>query len=147
MPTEIEHDYRKREEEADREHDRRIDEAKGLKPGDWRVNFRTASELRKGERPINGDTWGPWRFQQGNLTLQLEGEYAHFRREIDLEELGSPSEVMNWLGHNMEKNWGNAEVMGHLLTALHDLSFPTYWGDPNVNLSEAIQKRYGKVPA
>ena len=147
MPADIEHDYRKREAEADREHNRQIDEAKGLDTSDWRVSFRTASEMREGEYPIDGDTWGPWRFQQNNLTLQLEGEYAHFRREIDLEQLGSPREIMNWLGHCMEKNWGNAEVMGHLLTALYDLAWSSWWGDPKVNLSKAIRERYRKVSA
>jgi hypothetical protein len=147
MATEIDHDYRKREEEAAREHHEKVQAAKGIKPGDWQYNFSTGGELYEGKHPQDNDVWGPWRFQQSNLTLQLEGKYAHFHREIDLEELGSPVEVMNWLGHYLEKNWGNADVMGHLLTALYDLAFHTYWGDPNVNLSETIQKRYGKVTA
>jgi hypothetical protein len=93
--------------------------------------------------PEDGDCFGPWRFQQKNLTLQLEGDYKRFHREIDLEQLSSSAELLNTLHHNLEKNWGNPEVMGKLLVVLYYLS-GEWWGDPKLNLTEVIRKRYAK---
>src|ERR1700723_354114 len=103
---------------------------------------RSVDELFLGIKPQDGDQWGPWRFQQIDLTLQLEGPYETFCREVDLEGLQSPAQIMECLGRAMGKTWGNAEVMGHLLRALHDLAGNRgWWGDPTLNLTERIRSR------
>jgi hypothetical protein len=132
--------YREREEAVSQKHYQKLHQAAAAR-GETFIGAKV-SELYKGQRPKDGDCWGPWQFQASNLTLQLKGKFAHFHREIDLEQLRSAAEIMNWLGHFMEKNWGTAEVMGHLICALYDLSFHTWWGDPHVNLTKSIQERY-----
>ena len=106
------------------------------------LGFICFADLPDWESPKDGDCFGPWRFQQSNLTLQLEGEYAHHHREIDLEDLRSSTKLLDALHHSLEKVWGNPEVIGNLLLALFHLT-GCWWGDPKLNLTEAIQKQYG----
>lgn len=95
-------------------------------------------------KPEDGDTWGPWRFQQNNLTLQLEGEYSRFGYELDLEKLESPSEFIGWLTHCLTKIWGTPDVVGNMVVALKDLVFPDWFGNSKLNISKLIVERYGK---
>jgi hypothetical protein len=96
-------------------------------------------------QPQDGDQWGPWTFNAHALTLEYrEKPYSFSPYWIDLEELGSSRDVLDWLAHLAGKIWGNAETIGFLVLALRDISEIRYWGDATLNLTEAIYRRYGR---
>jgi hypothetical protein len=122
-------DYRQRKEKA-------FEEGRG---------DRTALSLREFlsielPEPDDGDTWGNWTFQKGNLTLQYRSK-DNFDYEVNLEELDTTLDVVVWLKHLSEKAYMTAEDIGNFFLAIQDLSGA--WYTTTTNVSELIRKKYG----
>ena len=101
----------------------------------------TAFDKYHAPPPVDGDTWGPWKFRQRDLTLQFDSDSDGWY-EIDLEEQRSCFEVMHWLWHLMGKAWATPEVLGHLVAAIHDLSGMYDDIEKKTNISRLIVERY-----
>ena len=67
--------------------------------------------------------WGSWRLVPENLTLEHDSTYY-----VDLEDMRTSAEVLDWIFQVRDKPWAAAEVLSDLLRALCDIL------DPQANL-------------
>jgi hypothetical protein len=87
-------------------------------------------------RPENGDTWGPWKFDETALTLRLGSVH-----QIDLGRLDTPRDLLAVLHQVVQMVRGNVEITGNLIRALEDLSGRSVvWADQP--LAPAIRAAY-----
>jgi hypothetical protein len=139
--------YDDRERQADVEFRRRLAEKYGAESAQAQglvYSLQDLLQFRPEVRPDDGDTWGPWRFHQDNLTLDLEGEAGTGYYEIDLERMEANRDLVDLLSHCAGKVWGTPEVLGHLFSAIQSLA-----GVGNLaymNVTKRIRERYGQRP-
>lgn len=63
--------------------------------------------------------WGSWRLVPGNLTLENDNTYY-----VDLEDMRTSAEILDWIFQVRDKPWATPEVMADLLRALRDILDP-----------------------
>lgn len=68
-------------------------------------------------RPVR-EHYGPWKFDQRLLTICFEGY------EIDLEQITTSAEALDWIMQINGKDWAGPLVMAWLVEALDDLLHP-----------------------
>lgn len=91
--------------------------AQGESDGD--LDMTSAADIPLRPHLKNGQTWGPWKFRLGNLTLtHVEQDY-----EIDLERCLSPGQVLDWIYQIYLKAWKGDDIR-HLLRAFQDILDP-----------------------
>ncbi|MBD2110152.1 hypothetical protein [Nodosilinea sp. FACHB-13] len=88
--------------------------------------------------------WGDWNFNASNLTLNhtVEGY------EIDLEEINSSAEMLDWIFQVRNKQWGTPQVLFDLITAFEEILKPqsnycSFGVDKRANGSE-LAKSFAK---
>ncbi|MEA5566898.1 hypothetical protein [Anabaena sp. UHCC 0399] len=64
--------------------------------------------------------WGDWVFNSENLTLNNEAQGY----EIDLEEIYSSAEILDWIYQVFGRNWGNSKTIYDLLCAFNEIVDP-----------------------
>lgn len=72
------------------------------------------------KRPHDGQTWGNWRLDVSNLTLnhKTDGYY------IDLESIDGSAEMLDWIMQINAKSWATTEDKGNLVEALNAIFYP-----------------------
>jgi hypothetical protein len=65
-----------------------------------------------------GKRWGVWKFNARNLTLEWVGGYGYY---IDLEEIDSSCEMLDWLFHIAEKTDVDESIVGDLVLAFEEI--------------------------
>jgi hypothetical protein len=68
-------------------------------------------------KPLHGDTWGNWWYDQKNRVLEHRKE----RYYVILNECGNSARVLDWIAQIKLKTWATAKDLGDLVTALDDL--------------------------
>jgi hypothetical protein len=93
-------------------------------------------------KPQHGDTWGPWRFNARDLTL----EFAHRGRPdyyyVDLEDLTSSTGILDKIGHLCTKVWASPDVIGQFVAALWDLSGGYCEWARDLDMAKVIRQRF-----
>jgi hypothetical protein len=67
--------------------------------------------------------WGKWNLEKENFTLNHKNGY-----EIDLEELDTSAEVLDWICQVADKEWADEKCIADLVKAFIDIL------DPQANL-------------
>jgi len=85
--------------------------------------------------------FGPWEFDSKYMTLT----YVQYGYEIDLDEVNTSAEMLDWIFQIWHKDWGKAS-MPHLLNAFDWLFDPQAnlcsWGsDHKINPVEVIKQK------
>ncbi len=68
--------------------------------------------------PQNGQTWGNWKLSTRELVLKYTGEGGY---EVDLEEMTSSANVLDWIAQVSQKAWASAEDVGNFVRAINDI--------------------------
>lgn len=74
--------------------------------------------------PVDGDWWGPWRYDASRLVLEYYDEDGKFGYEVDLERCNNSTEVLDWIFQLNDKAWCGHECVGHFVEAICDLLEP-----------------------
>jgi hypothetical protein len=82
---------------------------------------------------VHGKTWGPWRFNAHNLTLEHATGYGYY---VDLEQCTTSTKVLDRLCQISKKTWCTREGAGYLLQALDKLL------NPQATLCSSGQERH-----
>ena len=98
--------------------------------------------------PQHGDTWGRWKFNADDFTLEFivdGGRYC-----VDLEKCNNSGQILDWLCQLLHKNWTTAEDIGFLLMAIDDIfgrlqaKICSFGANKFFDTSEFLSKRYPK---
>lgn len=113
------HDYRQRCREiaqsAHKEWVKKYDDGNGLLAV-------PVDELPDYPAPQHGDTWGKWRYNAHNLTLEYGNGFNPYY--LDLEECKNSAGLLDWIFQVCNKSWMTTDERGHLLEAIDDLLHP-----------------------
>lgn len=95
--------------------------------------------------PADGDRWGKWRFDAKGLSLVFE-ENGREQYAIDLTEMDSSAQMMDWIFQVNMKSWASRVDIGNLVEALDDLLRPqatlcSGGADKRMNAQEHLRKR------
>ena len=64
--------------------------------------------------------WGNWEFNSDNWILLYKPE----QYEIDLEEINSSAEILDWVFQIRDKQWCDAQILDDMLTAFYEILDP-----------------------
>ncbi|WP_008310422.1 hypothetical protein [Leptolyngbya sp. PCC 6406] len=64
--------------------------------------------------------WGSWNFDERQLTLT----HATENYEIDLEEIHSSADILDWIFQILGKEWGDTITIYNLLVAFEEILNP-----------------------
>lgn len=84
------------------------------------MKFKTNAELMSDEPNLKATKWGEWIFIESNFTLLHEKE----EYEIDLADINSNAEIVDWIFQIKSKNWGDAQTVFNLLDAFEIILNP-----------------------
>jgi hypothetical protein len=91
--------------------------------------------------PADGDTWGNWKFQKADLTLQYRNADG-YSEEIDLERMESNLDLIIWMKDLGGKHYMTPEDIGNFFLAIQDLT--KAWWEPKTSVTDIVRKKYGK---
>jgi hypothetical protein len=100
-------------------------------------------------KPVkDGQTWGNWRLNFSNLTL----DYIPHRYEIDLESIDSSSEMADWIFQISMKSWASAQDLGNLVLAIEAIFYPqanlcSGGNNKTINAKAYLEELFGAVSA
>jgi excisionase family DNA binding protein len=100
------------------------------------MQFQTGEELEEEARveheklrqkALSGKaTWGAWRYNPDNLTLEIDSEISGYPKEdpyyVDLKKCNTSFEILDTLCQLLNKTWFPTEQVGYLLKAIDELS-------------------------
>jgi len=95
--------------------------------------------------PADEDRWGKWRFDARLLDLVFE-ENGREQYAIDLKDMNSSAQMMDWIFQVNMKSWATREDIGNLIQALDDLFRPqaslcSGGADKRMNAEEYLRMR------